>query len=146
MEQELYRASVHRLALSPDGKRLAFVEALGPGGPTALQVMPASGGAPREVVRLKGADPMPDRAGIDWSADGRHLLYASRSEAGDDFLLELWRVEADSGEAEKLGLVMEGLGRHGIDLDPDGQRIAFVAGVASIGIWVADALLEQDRR
>jgi len=108
------------LALSPDGRWLAFGLADRPGRHFAARrvlVMPASGGAPRELLTLEGAT-----YSFAWTRDGNHLLFAKRV-AEPTIPSELWRVSAEGGEPQSLGLVM--WGRGGVRAHPDGRRITF---------------------
>jgi Tol biopolymer transport system component len=142
-EKELYRAvppaHVHHwptsnLAVSPDGQRLAFVwsDAKNVERATALMVLPSAGGEPRELLRAQD----PAVIGVPaWTPDSRHILYA-RSVWGEKPTFELWRISADGGEAQNLGLVMEGLEPCGLSVHPDGKRIAFTAGTDREEVWV----------
>jgi len=140
-EKELYRAvppaqilhwPTSNLAVSPNGQRLAFVWADGKVGTSALMVLPTAGGAPRELLRAE------DPAGISVPActpDSRYIMYA-RSVFGEKRRFELWRISADDGKQQKLGLMMEGLEPYGLSVHPDGTRIAFTAGTAREEVWV----------
>ncbi len=141
-EKELYRAvspaqvrhwPTSNLAVSPDGQRLAFVWTDGKLGITALMVVPTAGGEPRELVRAQepGMISVPD-----WMPDSHHIIYA-RSVAGEKGKFEFWRVSAEGGKLENLGLVMEGLLPYGLSVHPDGKRIAFTAGTERrTQVWV----------
>ncbi|MEK7403892.1 MAG: hypothetical protein AAB225_02170, partial [Acidobacteriota bacterium] len=93
-EQELL-PSVYRFALSPDGRRLAFSNYV-PDHMQSLTVMPAAGGEPRELSRVRG-----QIVSIAWTPDGRQLLFAGRD--------ELWRVPAEGGAPERLAVTKENL-------------------------------------
>ncbi len=142
-EKELYRpvppAQVHHwptsnLAVSPDGQRLAFVwtDAKNVERTTAPMVLPTAGGEPRELLRAQE----PERISVPgWMPDSRHIIYA-RSVSGEKRKFELWRISAEGGEPQKLGLVMEGLEPYGLSVHPDGKRIAFTAGTEREEVWV----------
>ncbi len=142
-ERELYRAvppaQVHHwptsnLAVSPDGQQLAFVwtDAKNVERATALMVLPTAGGEPRELLRAQD----PAWIGVTaWPPDSRHIIYA-RSVYVEKPTFELWRISADGGEPQKLGLVMEGLEPYGLTIHPDGKRIAFTAGTGREEVWV----------
>jgi Tol biopolymer transport system component len=49
----------------------------------------------------------------------------------EDDELQLWRVPAEGGEPERLGVTLEGLFPYGLSISPDGRRIAFTAGSLS---------------
>jgi Tol biopolymer transport system component len=141
-EKELYRAvspaqirhwPTSNLAVSPDGQRLAFVWADGKLGITALLVLPTAGGEPRELLRGQEPESISVPA---WTPDSRHLIYA-RSVTGEKGKFEFWRISAEGGEPQNLGLMMEGLLPYGLSVHPDGKRIAFTAGTErSTEVWV----------
>lgn len=143
-ERELYRAvppaQVHHwptsnLAVSPDGQRLAFVwtDAKNVERTTALMVLPTAGGEPRELFRAQG----PARIGVPaWTPDSRHIIYA-RSVTGEKGMFEFWRISAEGGEPQNLGLKMEARVPYGLSVHPDGTRIAFTAGTGRRSeVWV----------
>jgi dipeptidyl aminopeptidase/acylaminoacyl peptidase len=78
---------------SPDGTLIAFRR--GPNPTSDLWVMPASGGEPRRLTRVRAR-----LSGYDWWPGGRHLVFAS-DHGGRD---ELWRVALEDGRIERLGI------------------------------------------
>ena len=126
------------LAVSPDGQQLAFVWST----PTsqALKVIPTTaGGETRELLRVQSPERLFQPA---WMPDGGHLLFGKGRIEGQESRLELWRISAEGGEPQYLGLAMEGLLLYGLSIHPDGQRIAFTAG-RNLGsqTWVTKNLL-----
>jgi hypothetical protein len=68
------------------------------------------------------------------------LIYAPSTTGQRRF--ELWRVSATGGEAENLGVAMEGLLPYGLSVHPDGRRIAFTAGTpVRWEVWALENLL-----
>lgn len=152
-EQELYRAvppaKVHHwptsnLAVSPNGQRLAFVwtDAKDVDRATALMVQPTAGGEPRELLRAQAPAWISVPA---WTPDSRHILYA-RTVYGEKQKFELWRISAEGGEPQNLGLLMEGLEPYGLSVHPDGKRIAFTAGTDRAETWVLKDFLPAVRQ
>lgn len=140
-ERELYRAvppaRVHHwptsnTAVSPNGQRLAFVWTDAKVGITALMVLPIADGEAREVLRAQEPEWISVPA---WTPDSRHVMYA-RTIYSEKPKFELWRISAEGGEPQKLGLVMEGLEPYGLSVHPDGKRIAFTAGTEREEVWV----------
>jgi len=153
-ERLLYRpdSPVHlsNLELSPDGRRLAFGSGFDTPGPwyhfaaERVLVMPASGGVAREVLTLDQDTEGYETYSFTWTRDGSHLLFAKRV-SQPTIPSELWRVSAEGGEPESLGLVM--WGRGGVRAHPDGQRITFI-GVPDRKqeLWVMENFLPQPSR
>ncbi len=137
-ERTLHRTTgFHRhnnLALSPDGRLLAF--GLSEGHRTqakVLMVMPAAGGNPRELLKLKKGS----LSGVAWTRDGKHLLF-SKTESDRS---ELCRVSAAGGRAQVLGLETNEGAR--ISVHPDGRRIAYTGGKTNQEVWVMEDFLPR---
>ena len=132
---EVYHWPTSNLSVAPDGQRLAFVwsdakiEMT-----TALMVLPTAGGEPRELLRAKA----PARIGVTaWTPDSRHIIYARAGVTGEKEVLEFWRISAEGGEPQNLGLKMEARVPYGLSVHPDGTRIAFTAGTSRRReVWV----------
>ena len=116
--------AVGDVALSPDGKRIAYVlrtpRKAGdkPGGMyRVLFVVDTTGGAPRQYTREPGSAGAPE-----WAPDGESIVYLGKRDG--DGKTQLWRIAADGGEPEKLT-------DHGTNVRSfafvDGKRIAFTA-------------------
>jgi len=129
------------LALSSDGRWLAF----GVGGnhvaARVVLVMPASGGEPHELLRLDQGTDSYATYSFAWTRDGGHLLFSLRM-AEPTIPSELWRVSAAGGEPQNLGLVV--WGRGGVRAHPDGQRITFTNQTdRKQELWVMENFLPQ---
>ena len=142
-EKELYKTSFstrptkyrRQLALSTDGRWLAFIEG------SFLKVMPAAGGEPRDLFKLKESEGI---TALAWTADSREVLIARSLSSAQDQKCELWRIPVEGGEPQSLGLAMDRL-LH-LCVHPDGQRIAFTAGNASAEIWVMENFLPENKK
>ena len=131
---EVYHWPTSNLSVAPDGQRLAFVWSDAKSEmTTALMALPTTGGEPRELLRAKD----PARIGVTaWTADSRQIIYA-RSVTGEKGMFEFWRISAEGGEPQNLGLKMEAQVPYGLSVHPDGTRIAFTAGtLRRIDVWV----------
>ena len=143
-EKEIYRApsgvSVHGSAVSPDGQWVAFRSFDQATGVVALQVVASSGGIPRELVREEKGKNIPGFTPLEWTPDGRQVLFTKASSDPQDFRFELWRVPAEGGKAQKVDLAMDGL--RDVRIHPDGNRIAFSAGKpTNAEVWVMENFL-----
>jgi len=122
------------LAISPDGRQLAFI-----GKNDTIKVVPATGGEPRELLRLQDGEGFA-WFGFAWTADGRHILYRTRKPDSKSVLGALCRVPAEGGEPQKL---MEMVGLSDISVHPDGRRIAFTSGKWTDQVWAMENFLPK---
>jgi len=121
LEQEIFRAPQGETRFgavcSPDGKRLALLfhswDPLLDN--VLLKTMPVGGGDPRDLHKFAGATSVGPMV---WTPDGKSILSAVT--IGKD-PKPLWRISADTGEAENLGLEMK-INR--MSIHPDGRQIA----------------------
>ena len=119
-ETELARVAyyIRSLAVSPDGRQLAFAGALD------VTFVP-SGGGERKAVRVANPDQEAIRpSGLLWTTDGRHLLFAMNDAAGKQ-PFELYRLAVEADRPQKVGLAMRQI--WDLSISPDGRRIAFAA-------------------
>jgi Tol biopolymer transport system component len=82
----------HSPAVSPDGSRIAFVRGIN-GATADLFVMPIAGGTP---VRVTSDNQ--DVIGVDWSPDGRSLIYATDRAGG----YTIWRAGIEGGHPQLI--------------------------------------------
>lgn len=142
-EKQLHRvarpSSIGPLAVARDGRQVAFVQLDFAARSSALMVMPVAGGEARELLRVR----LPERISqLAWTHDGRDFLFGKGRLRDGNPGFELWKVRAEGGEPEPLGLAMEGLNLYGLSVHPDGRRIAFTAGTARRDeVWVLENAL-----
>ena len=123
-------------AVSPDGSRIAFIRGIN-GATSDLFTIPIGGGTP---VRVTWDNQ--DLVGVDWSADGRSLIYATDRAGG----YTIWRAALDGGAPE---LVVGGAAKlkHPSVARTSG-RITYESWAYEINLWetpVADRIdLEGD--
>jgi Tol biopolymer transport system component len=141
-ERELYRTNTYilRLALSPDGQRLAFLEAAQALRPTVVKTMPASGGQASELYTLKKGKRFSWGVGLSWTPDGAHVVVGAPD--APDQPDELLIIPAEGGEPRKLEL---GVKVDHLSLHPDGRRIAFTRPEPGGGseVWVMENFLPK---
>ena len=129
-EQELIpRGKTGNWALSRDGQQIGVLLVSPEKKTHSIAVVPASGGALREILTL------PDIGGqlIEWENDGRGLIFARAGRS------ELWRVPVEGGKPEKLDVSGKNMRR--LRIHPDGQRFAFPSGEVKAEVWVMENLL-----
>ena len=123
------------IAVSPGRARIAFVTTAGPGlGATSLWVANRDGSGARALLtrpRSRSVAAIPTFAAVplllgQWSADGRHILFAATDVLPSGFVkweTDLWAVPADGGAPYRTGLSSPGL--RDIRSAADGKRIAY---------------------
>src|SRR5271167_3240181 len=109
---------------SPDGRHIAFTGQYG--GDEQVYVIPAEGGAPKQLTFYPAAGPLADRWGYDnqgygWTPDGSAILFRS---ARDGYALtasKLYTVPMNGGAATALPMPVSGAG----NFSPDGGKIVY---------------------
>ncbi|MCK4337312.1 MAG: PD40 domain-containing protein, partial [Candidatus Aminicenantes bacterium] len=139
-DKELYRAPAddHTIALSREGRWLAL---LNRAKKRILKVISTSGGEPHELYRFEQGKSW--IISLAWTPDGRYVLF-SKQRPEPDSKWELWRIHAEGGKPQKLGLAM--LGFDSLSVHPDGQRIAFSSSGFKMKpheIWVMENFLPE---
>jgi len=109
---------------SPDGRQLAFTGQYG--GDEQVYVMPANGGAPRQLTYYPTPGPLPERWGYDnqvygWTPDGKAVLFRSTRDGRNRIDCKLFTVPAAGGSATALPMPVSGAGH----FSPDGRRIVY---------------------
>jgi Tol biopolymer transport system component len=123
------------LALSRDGRQLAFAVREAESQSNVLKVLPAEGGEARDVLR--GVE-MPFPGSVAWAPDGLNLVFTGKpSPRGSR--TELWLVPAQGGEPRKLDLAADNIRE--LRLHPDGRHIAYTAGKDRQEVWALSNFL-----
>ena len=144
----------HLMVVSPDGQRLAFLMEDRDTQSMALKVMPAAGGEPRELLRVHRPDffNLGNYSALAWTPDGRALMFGKRTAASGTLeaareggaKVELWRISAEGGAPQRVGLAMDRLSH--LRFHPDGRRIVFDAVDArpeNNEVWVMEHFLPE---
>ncbi|HBG24922.1 MAG TPA: protease [Rikenellaceae bacterium] len=111
---------------SPDGKYIAFTGQYD--GNTEVFVISAQGGEPTRLTftATLGRDDVGDRMGpnnvvIDWTPDGKSILYRTRGYTFNDFTGQLMTVPVEGGLSQMIPLKNGGFASY----SPDGKRLAY---------------------
>ena len=105
MDQAFAVQRFRQTAISPDGKRVAWVESLkaangAPNGDAAIYVAAAERSDGREADQRRAAGAQHHEHDIAWSPDGRELAFLSDAESSGQ--LQLYVANAGSGSARQL--------------------------------------------
>jgi tricorn protease len=109
---------------SPDGKWIAFTGQYD--GDEQVYVMPAAGGAPRQLTFYPARGPMPPRWGYDnqvygWSNDGERVLFRTLRDGWFPGFSRLYQVSMEGGPAEPLPMPESGAG----SFSPGGNQMVY---------------------
>jgi Tol biopolymer transport system component len=132
------------LALSPDGKWLAFAEQKAPGQMCKLNLVPSAGGEARELFRGQGSPAFSST--VNWTPDGRFLWFEKHILSKDPKAppkIECWRVSPDGGNLQKLELNYQG---SQLRLSPDGRQIAFWTRQDTLELWAMENFLPKEKK
>jgi Tol biopolymer transport system component len=114
------------LAVSPDGKQIAFISAqrVDEKWINKLMLLSISGGQPKELLTASGGQQLSVPA---WMPDSHNIIFALSKDAENNSF-ELVTINIDSKKTKNLGLAMDGVVPYSLSVHPDGKRIAFTAG------------------
>ncbi len=109
---------------SPDGRWIAFTGQYS--GTRQVYVIGVDGGTPRQLTFRNDVGPLPPRGGVDnqvldWTPDGKQILYLAHRVAWSNRIARPFMVPAAGGQERPLKLVESSIGA----LSADGNRFAF---------------------
>lgn len=119
---------------SPDGRQIAFTAEYS--GNRQVHVIPVDGGNPRQLTFRNDIGVLPLRGGydnqvLDWSPDGKQILFQSHRVPWSDRIGRLYVVPAAGGMEKPLPMP-EGSG--GV-FSPDGTRVAYTPIMREFRTW-----------
>ncbi|TAL67601.1 MAG: protease [Bacteroidetes bacterium] len=109
---------------SPDGTQIAFIGEYD--GNREIYVVPSTGGEPKRITYSMDIPGVAERMGPDkiimqWSNDGKKILYRSRHEMWNSMCGKLYYAPLNGGLPEEVPLPRSGFA----SLSPDGNKIAY---------------------
>jgi Tol biopolymer transport system component/DNA-binding winged helix-turn-helix (wHTH) protein len=127
---------------SPDGRYIAFMH-VNHGGLPGIFVVPALGGPPRKLLEFTTTQDC--NPGLDWSPDGKFVLFANRS--GDQPCSVQQLTIEDLSVRQLSSPPVPSVGDSDAQYSPDGQSIAFIRDIKDIrDIYVMPASGGTPRR
>ena len=84
------------------------------------------------------------RVPLSWTPDGRHIVFVKGLKGRSTRNVQLWRVPAEGGAAERLGLTVDEL--WWLRLHPDGRRVALGTWHTKFEIWVMENFLPPSKK
>ena len=128
----------HAIALSPDGRHLAYLGAGEGTNPRTVDIgiLPLAGGERKVIFNAPWTDALRFNA-FSWTPDGRHILFVRPDDAGGT---ALWRIPAAGGDAQKTGIAAKGQITHP-SLHPDGSRLLYSVRETDASVWVLENFL-----
>jgi Tol biopolymer transport system component len=127
------------LALSPDGKTLAFHARSESAGTGTLMIVPSAGGEARPLLTIKQPEYFPFGS-FTWTADSKRVLAVrTRDLNPKQTVSEIWQVPMDGSEPRKVDFPETFF--NCLRMSPDGKSIAFQMHRARIEIWVLQNFL-----
>jgi Tol biopolymer transport system component len=107
------------VGISPDSKQISYRVSVTPGPASFLAVMPAAGGAAREIYRASPwQNSSPDQV---WTPDQQYIIFARQESGGFGASTVLWKMPVAGGAAEKIGISLNA--RLGFSMPADGKRL-----------------------
>jgi len=135
--EEVYRApngdALRLFSISPDGGKLAVI-CSNPDGHW-IGVAPVAGGETTVIHNVPKPVSMRGFSGLEWSADGRSILFHTASSEDTD---NLWQIGLD-GSAPRRLLTTPGIITN-ITAHPDGREITFASMDSREELWVIEGL------
>lgn len=134
----IQKSGLYWVSVSPDGQRLLI--GAQEDRSLVLRIMPATGGDAREVVRIDPEEAN-HRVWPSWTPDGRHVLFARGQRGRPTRNVQVWRVAAEGGTPQRLGLTVDEL--WWLRLHPDGRHVALGTWKTNNEVWVMENFLPK---
>jgi Tol biopolymer transport system component len=135
-------SGIYLSKVSPDGKQLLIAKSIEEGKSQMLLIRPSSGGEARELIKVNGEKEIPFWGSASWTPDGRYVVFF-KGVKGKDGQWQLWRVAAEGGEPEPLGLNFTGQLLGSLKISPDGRHVVIDDVGVNLEVWVLENFLPK---
>ena len=127
--------------ISPDGQNRLTSKSLDGYKTQTLYITPVGGGESKELVKAS-------RIWASWSPDSRYIVFLKAINEDEqvpyeDTKWQLWRVAADGGEPESLGLTFTGRFIGSLKIHPDGRYVVIDDARVNLEVWVMENFLPK---
>jgi Tol biopolymer transport system component len=127
--------------VSPDGQNRLTSKSLDGYKTQTLYIKPVGGGEARELVKAS-------RVWASWSPDSRYIVFLKAINEDEqvpykDTKWQLWRVSAEGGEPESLGLNFTGQFVGSLKISPDGRYVVIDDVGVNLEVWVMENFLPK---
>ena len=89
--------------------------------------MAVAGDDATQLLRMTAPESI---VGLGWMPHSDALVFGKLHGSELEESFDLWRISLEGGQPERLGPGVDGLRLNGLCVNPDGRRVAFVAGPA----------------
>jgi Tol biopolymer transport system component len=144
-ETELKKGEWYQgVGVSPDSRQISALVHMQPGPASSIVVMPAEGGAAREIYRASPWDGYSRSMEQVWTPDQRYLLVVRPESGAYGAPSVLWKISVAGGSAERIGISMNA--RLGLSMTADAKRL-FLSAVEEgpNEVWALDNFLPKLR-
>jgi len=128
--------------MSPDGNQLLIAKVLEGGKSQALLISPTTAGEARELIKVDSEKEVPFWGSASWTPDSRYIVFF-KGVKGKDGQWQLWRAAVDGGEAEMLGLTVNGHLLGSLKINPDGRHLVIDEVGVNLEVWVMENFLPK---
>ena len=127
--------------VSPDGQNRLTSKSLDGYKTQALYITPVSGGEARELVKAS-------RVWASWTPDSRYVVFLKAVNEDEqvpyeDTKWQLWRVAAEGGEPEPMGLNFTGRFIGSLKISPDSRYVVIDDARVNLEVWVMENFLPK---
>jgi beta-lactamase regulating signal transducer with metallopeptidase domain/Tol biopolymer transport system component len=130
----------HSLRLSPDGRWLVCYREGDQGGAGSLRLISIETGEHQDVCQVKPIFPKSLYPHL--MSDGKHIVYLNRGYEGDNSVLQLWRVNIETKQKDKLWTTRDSV--LDMRLSPAGDKLCYSKVESVTANWVMENIFPTE--